>query len=130
MTESGKILLDASAYIAWIGKESGYDLVEAVIHKSMVTTVTYAEIISFYAKLGLEDSLLKDLCQCINIIDVNQEICLKAGEMIKISQKYGLSLGDRLCLSAAAYYKFEVYTADKIWLQLANKLKLKITLIR
>lgn len=127
---SERILLDASAYIAWINKELGSESVEKIINKAVINTVTYTEIISFYARIGLETPLLEDLCKYVSIININEEISFNAGKMIKISKEFGLSLGDRLCLSSAIYFKLKVYTADKIWLNLSEKLNLQIILIR
>ncbi len=128
--EKTKILLDASAYIAFLNKETGYDIIENVIQKASINTVTYTEIISFYARQGLDDLILHELCKYVNIININEDICFNAGNLIKISKEYGLSLGDRLCLATAIHYKLDVYTSDKIWAQLTKDLKLNIILIR
>ena len=128
--ELSKVLLDASAYIAYISQEPGCDVVSEIIGKSCINTVTYTEIISFYTKKGLSDDLLKELCQYVEIINVNENICYAAGHMIKTSRDYGLSLGDRLCLATAQYFNLTVYTADKIWLRVADELKINIVTIR
>ncbi len=128
--DNTKNLLDASAYIAYLNKESGFEIIKNIINKSSINTITYTEIISFYAKKIIDEYTLKELCQYIHIIDVNEDICFNAGNIMKISKEYGLSLGDRLCLAIAIYFKLDVYTSDKIWLKLANKLKLNIVSIR
>lgn len=124
------MLLDASAYIAYIGKESGYNEVQSIIDRASINMVTYTEIISFYARKGVDNILLKKICKYLDIIGINEEISFNAGIMIKISQEYGLSLGDRICLATATHFHLPIYTADKIWLNLAAKLDVNIILIR
>ena len=43
---------------------------------------------------------------------------------------HGLSLGDRLCLAAAQRLKAQVHTADRVWLDVADALRLDIRCIR
>lgn len=127
---SKKVLLDASAYIAYLGKEPGFEVVQGVIGNSCINSVTYAEIISFYSKKGLSEELLKQLCNYVEILPINNNISFNAGSLIKVSQKYGLSLGDRFCLASAMYEKMPVYTADRIWLSLKDDLGVEVLLIR
>lgn len=125
-----KVLLDASAYIAYINKEPGHETIEPIIGFSCINMVTYTEIISFYTKKGLRKDLLEKMCDYVEIISLNEDICFNAGYMIKDSQSYGLSLGDRLCLSSAQSDNLAVYTADKAWLNLTEKLNIEIIAIR
>lgn len=38
-----------------------------------------------------------------------------AGDLIAITEKYGLSLGDRSCLALAITLKAPVYTTEQVW---------------
>ena len=126
-----KVLLDASAYIAYLNKEPGYEVIQDCMHIACINTVTYSEIIAFYARNGISDkNVLSKICQYVHILDINQKICFDAGCLITQSTKYGLSLGDRICLSSAIHYNIPVYTADKIWQKLANLINVKVNLVR
>jgi PIN domain nuclease of toxin-antitoxin system len=51
-----------------------------------------------------------------------------AGDLIAITQKHGLSLGDRSCLALAISLKAPVYTTEQVWRGL--KLGVPIHVIR
>lgn len=127
---SEKILLDASAYIAYIGREAGYAEVEKIINRACINMVTYTEIISFYTQKGLSKDLLKQLCDYVEILNIDEEVSFNAGFLIKESKKYGLSMGDRFCLATAQMEKCKVYTADKVWLNLKDKISVDIITIQ
>jgi ribonuclease VapC len=50
--------------------------------------------------------------------------------LIKESKEYGLSMGDRFCLATSQKEGCKVYTADKVWLKLKDKLGIDIICIR
>jgi PIN domain nuclease of toxin-antitoxin system len=51
---------------------------------------------------------------------------LIAARLREKTKKYGLSLGDRACLSLAKLKSFPVLTADKIWAKLSVGVEIKI----
>lgn len=52
------------------------------------------------------------------IIDFDEEQSVQAGLLRRLTRQFGLSLGDRACLSLAIVKKIPVLTADQAWLQL------------
>lgn len=124
------IIMDSSALLALIANEKGADTVMQYLPHAKMSTVNVSESIATLINKGttfqeaetIVDSLMHDR---IPFTDPQSKI---AAEIIKETKKYGLSLGDRACLSLALIEKLPVLTADKIWSNL--KLGIKIILIR
>ena len=73
---------------------------------------------------GVRGSLCK-----VALYSICGDISIKTGKISKLTQGYGLSLGDRACLATAIQLGLPVYTADKIWAEL-DLPNVKINLIR
>ncbi len=125
------VILDSSALLALIADEKGAEAVADHLSNAKMSTVNIiSETIStlinkgatFHEAETIVDSLLHNR---IPFSDSQSKI---AAEMITETKKYGLSLGDRACLSLAIAEKSPVLTADKIWSKL--KLGVKIILIK
>ena len=54
MNKTKKILLDASAVMAVINQEPGYEQTEAVLAHSAISTVNYSEVISILIRNNLK----------------------------------------------------------------------------
>ncbi len=50
----------------------------------------------------------------------------KAGELRSLSKQFGLSLGDRACLATAYIEAIPVWTADRIWFEVADDVAVKL----
>jgi len=62
--------------------------------------------------------------------DVDLDLALRAGAMIRATRSTGLSLGDRLCLALAVREDAPALTADWEWLQVADAVGARIEIIR
>ena len=111
------VVLDSSALLALIANEKGADVVTHYLSNAKMSTVNISESIATLINKGatfqeaetIVDSLLHDR---ISFSDTHSKI---AAEIVTETKKYGLSLGDRACLSLAIAEKLPVLTADKIW---------------
>lgn len=129
-----KIVIDASAVMALLGREEGFEIVERHLNNAIISSVNFSEVLTVaYRELfetaeeraeGLK--LIKNTFG--HIIEFDQEQAIIAASFDKITKKYGLSLGDRACLALAKHKKLPVLTADKIWKKF--DLGLKVQLIR
>ncbi len=129
--KSNRILLDTSALIALIKKESGYQKIEEVLPYSAISSVNLCELASILARNNILENEIDEIIEDIvpEVIPFCENIAIKAGKLSKYSAKYGLSLGDKACLSTAEYYSMNVYTTDKIWSELET-LNIAINVIR
>lgn len=122
--------MDSSALLALIANEKGADKAMHYLSRAKMSTVNISESIATLINKGatfqeaetIIDSLIHDR---ISFSDEQSKI---AAEIVTETKKYGLSLGDRACLSLAINDKLPVLTADKIWSKL--DLGVKIILIR
>lgn len=121
--QSKRIVLDASALIAWLHKEPGADLVlnHLESHSCAISAVNFAEVIAKASRLSQENG--RKIAAAISHTDIqvipfSQEQAEHTGLLEPVTRKKGLSLGDRACLSLAMELKAIVLTGDKVWKEL------------
>jgi len=124
------IILDASALLAYLHKETGWEAVQGVIAEAYIGTVNWSEVAQKIAQKGMHveavRGLLEELGLTIDPFSVEQAEF--AAQLWEENRHYGLSLADRACLALAMQRKTSVLTADKVWSELA--LNIEIQLIR
>jgi PIN domain nuclease of toxin-antitoxin system len=114
------IVLDASALLAYLFRESGHQIVEQYIEDACISTVNLSEVAGRFIRDGVDvKPLLQHLEKTsIAFIPFNQEHALHAAELIPLTKPYGLSLGDRACLALATVRNLAVLTADNVWAEI------------
>lgn len=127
-----KAVIDASALLAFIKDESiPLNELESLLPKSLISSVNACEVATVMTRLGIPSEDIEGLIDETigEIVPFNKKHYLLAAQLWKTTKPYGLSLGDRACLSLAQYMKLPVYTADQIWAKLEIE-NLQIHLIR
>lgn len=131
-SKTKKYLLDTSALIALLKKESGYEMIEKIIANSAISSVNFSEFVAVLARSGISyidiDEMIKDIVP--EIIPFCEDTSTKAGKLITVTKDYGLSLGDRACIATGDHYQMEIHTTDKVWSKLQPQIATKITVIR
>lgn len=126
------VVLDASALLALLMKERGAEQVLPIISGSVMSSVNLAEVVGFYAKAGARrediDARLSSLP--VACVPVDRELAFEAGCLQGQTLRWGLSLGDRICLALARQLGRRVFTADRAWLPAAQELDIEIVVIR
>lgn len=125
-----RTVLDASAVLAYLKDEPGTDVVKAVLTESAISSVNWAEVVQKMLALGANvDNMLEEFQEIGMTIEpftvIDGEM---AGRLWSQTKTYGLSLGDRACLSLAMRLKADVLTSDRAWDSL--ELPCSIQLIR
>ncbi|WP_071192555.1 type II toxin-antitoxin system VapC family toxin [Trichormus sp. NMC-1] len=114
------LVLDASALLAYLKDEPGSDAVEAILAESVISSVNWAEVIqkSIAASVVVE-GMLDDL-QALGLVvePFTSEDGDVAGRLWEQTRSFGLSLGDRACLSLGLRLGVVVLTSDRAWLNL------------
>lgn len=112
-----KKVLDSSAVLALILQEKGAEVVESMLHRSLISTVNVAEVLTKLEEKGiLNQPMIDDFQQLgIEIIDFDFNQAAKVAELRSLTKHLGLSLGDRSCLALAMLRNVTAVTADKIW---------------
>jgi ribonuclease VapC len=113
-----RIILDASAILAVIHQESGYEkLTPQLLARAVASTVNLAEVQGKLVSRGwMSDEAWEDATSPIQeVLSFNEEQARIAGDLIARTRRLGLSLGDRACLALGTALKAQVYTAEKTW---------------
>jgi PIN domain nuclease of toxin-antitoxin system len=112
-----KVVLDASAMLAVLNGERGADGVMAEIDDAIVSMVNYAEVASKLIEKGRNREAAKEaICGLgVQLVDFDQELADRTGELRPLTRHRGLSLGDRACIALAERDGAAVLTADHRW---------------
>lgn len=125
-----KIVFDASAILALIQMEKGYENVSKRLEDAVVSSVNFSEVVTVLSRNGYgQDEVIKSLESTflnIEVFDTKQAIT--AASLDQITKKHGLSFGDRACLALAKNKNLPILTADKVWKKL--ELNIHIEVIR
>jgi ribonuclease VapC len=121
--------LDASALLAYLFTEAGYETVAQYIEDACISNVNLCEVAGRMCRDGVDPMpLLQQLERTtIEVVPCTQAHALYAAHFIPQTQRYGLSLGDRACLGLAKDRKLAVLTADTVCSQLVD---VEVMLIR
>ncbi|MGI8744531.1 MAG: type II toxin-antitoxin system VapC family toxin [Bryobacteraceae bacterium] len=127
---SSRIVLDASALLALLFRERGYERVDEALSGGVMSAVNLAEVTSRLLEMGADEETTRERLEDlpIEIIPFNADHAYRTGILRAKTKKLGLSLGDRACLATAAREKLPVLTADKAWRTL--KLDIHMEVIR
>jgi len=129
-------VLDASALLAYLANEPGADAVaDAISAGTTMSTVNLAEALSNIAARNADPAQVTAQLTGRGLIDGAITIepfdtadAVEVARLRPLTNRAGLSLGDRACLALARRLSCPVLTADRAWTSLA--LDLDIRLIR
>lgn len=124
------VLLDASAALALLMKEPGYEQVLGNLTDASISSVNMAEVCAKYSDRMLNPALIARYFSNLSIavIPFQPQHALVSGQLRPVTRTHGLSLGDRACLATALVEKRTVLTADRVWASLG--LDIEVILIR
>lgn len=110
-------ILDASAVLAYLKDEPGNDVVKAVLAESAISSVNWAEVVQKMLALGANvDNMLEEFQELgMTVEPFTVEDGEMAGRLWTQTRMYGLSLGDRACLSLGMRLGARVLTGDRAW---------------
>jgi ribonuclease VapC len=129
-----KVVLDASALLAYFYDETGATVIErAVSEGAVVSALNWAEVLSKAFDKGEDvdafaDKIKQTQFSDFKIVPVTEADALQIAKLRAKTKSLGLSLGDRACLALGLRLGLTVLTADRIWKNLA--IRVPITIIR
>jgi PIN domain nuclease of toxin-antitoxin system len=123
-------VLDASAVLAYIHQEQGWETVEALLPRSLLSAVNLTEVVTNLVRQGTDPALARVVVERLGCetVPVGFELSFRAGTLELETRALGLSLGDRFCLALAEQEGVPAMTADRAWARLT--LPVAITMIR
>ena|ERR1035438_2309867 len=113
-----EVVFDASAILAVLQHERGAETLTVEMRKNaVVSAVNLAEVQSKLVKKGHDpEKAWEDALSTMTEVEpFTGEHARIAGDLISMTEKYGLSLGDRACLALAIALKAPVYTTEQAW---------------
>lgn len=115
-------VLDASAVLALLNQEPGWQAVESHLQKGVISAVNWAEVLTVLVDLGMSQEEAEPVLSglLLEIVPFDQQQAARAAVLRSSTKKKGLSLGDRACLALAQSQKKIAITADKAWLGVQN----------
>lgn len=123
-------VLDASALLAVLNSEPGADIVAAVLHDAVISSVNYSEVLKkTIERKGSPEQvahIIRDLAVAIIPFDAAHAEATAA--LYPDTKPFGLSLADRTCLALGLQRRATVFTTDSKWKLV--KVSLKVKLIR
>lgn len=113
-------VLDASALLAFLHRETGFQVVADHIKDAAVSAVNLSEVVARLADRGLLGQVIRESLEdmSIAVIPFETEQAYIAAMLRTETRSVGLSLGDRACLALARQLRVPALTADRRWAEL------------
>ena len=114
---TGPAVLDASALLAWLFEEPGWEVVDPLLPAAVLSTVNLAEVWQKLDRHGVDaDRALRRVRLLgVHTEPFSDEDAVLAARLWSGGRRVGLSLGDRCCLAVAARLGRTALTADRSW---------------
>jgi ribonuclease VapC len=121
-------VLDASALLAFMQKESGWESVGRAIGRSAVSAVNWSEVVGKVVARGVSLEGLRANVEAavIRILDFSADDAELCGQLLPQTRALGLSLGDRAALALARRLDVPVYTSDRAWGRLSLGVRIRV----
>ena len=112
-----RVVLDASALLAYLRREPGSERVSAVLDRAVISAVNVSEVVSKALDYGgTLDAVSAALSQLpIRMIPSDAEDAYLAASLRPMTRDRGWSLGDRSCLALGMWLRVPVLTAESPW---------------
>jgi len=116
--------------MAVINSETGANMVAEKLTRSVMSAVNLSEVIARLADRNIDENSITSLMGefPFRVFPLDEAQAFQAGILRASTRNFGLSLGDRCCLSLARSLGIAVLTADRAWTQLS--IGVEIQLIR
>jgi PIN domain nuclease of toxin-antitoxin system len=113
-------VLDASALLAYAHNEPGGAWVAAVIEAAYLSTVNLSEAVAKFVERGTDYGRLQNEIRFsgVTLVPFEAADAYAAGDLRRTTRRFGLSFGDRACLTLARRLGFPVLTTDRAWAKL------------
>lgn len=127
-------VLDASALLAYLRKESGGERVLRAIltGRAVMATVNFGEVATWFVRHGADEAFVRRLRErlAFPLVPVDDDLAVRAARLEPLTRASGLGLGDWVCLALAARLGVPAVTADRPWAGPAAQAGVALDLIR
>lgn len=125
-------MLDASAVLAVLLDEPGGDYVFDQLHESHISAINLSEVYATLLDHGMTFEEAREIVEPLpfRIRTFRDGHAWQAAKLRPVTKKFGLSLGDRACLTHAMLADLPVLTGDRRMADAKAVLDIDIHLIR
>jgi len=118
--KNNKVLFDASALLALLRKEIGYEQLEDLLASSSISAVNLGEVVSVLTNVGIPITETEEIINELipEVIPFTHKIGFLTGTLASTAKELGLSLADRACIATGIVNSMTVYTTNQLWQQL------------
>jgi PIN domain nuclease of toxin-antitoxin system len=126
------IVLDASAVLALLHREPGWQQVAEHVAGAIISTVNLMEVMDKLTQQGASAQAAKDALGFLklDIRDFTRSLAEAASALLSHTRPFGLSLADRACLAIAKMENATALTGDRAWQQVEEAIGVEVALIR
>lgn len=127
-----RTVLDASALVAGLLKEPGAERVGAALDAAVISAVNLAEVTAALVRNGASEREARAALQAtaVTVVPADEALAIDAGLLRAITDRAGLSLGDRFCFALARRLGSPAMTTDRSWTLVAEAAGIEVELIR
>lgn len=125
-----RYVVDSSAVLAFLGQEAGGEIVGPRLRNAIVTAVNWSEVVQTALDYGIAVAQMRDYLRLwgLQIVGTAQAEAELAAELRSRTRRFGLSLGDRICLATGVTRRLPILTTDRAWTEVP--LDVEVELIR
>lgn len=127
--EAPRRVLDASAVLAFVHRERGYELVRPVIRDAAISAVNLAEVLVKLQRAGVDPNQVSTELERRGLRTIpfgDSDAKGSAAIDARVARKGALSLGDRACLALGERLGAAIFTAEREWGRLGLGLDLRL----
>jgi ribonuclease VapC len=112
-----EFVLDATALIALVESEPGYQSVHGLVERSVISAINVAETVNKFVERGSTPDGVQNALRRLELTveDWSEEMAYQSAEFTQFNKSHGLSLGDRACLTLARRLRATAVTSDRAW---------------
>ena len=121
-------VLDASAILAVLQSEPGAEQVVPLVAAALVSVINEAEVIGRLIGRGRNPDEALNIVKALpyQLVDLDRDLCRRAGVWWGLTKAQGLSLADRCCLALAERESLPAVTADTSWGKIALPVEVRL----
>ena len=122
-----KYVIDSSVILAILKNEPGAEAVQ-YLDEGIISAVNMAEVITKLFQLGYPKNDMTNIFKLLPVSTVafDKDSIFTSASIYEIAKKFGLSFGDRACLSLGIDKNLPVLTADRVWIKLDLPVEVKL----
>ncbi len=112
-----EFVLDASALVALIRKETGWENVERCLPTAIISAVNFCETVYILRRRGMPLEVIREVLTslCLTQAAFDRELAYSTASLVESTREQGLSLGDCACLALAHSSGAAAVTAEQCW---------------